>query len=175
MSHLLARLTQIAEAGAPCPSNLDLAESLEVGRSKIVRELIRLEDHGMIERHGSGWRRVVVIAATGARTATQRQQPRPRPASPKVAPPCAVCGDPVEMRSGKFPRSCSKPSCRASVRALAYGGSVDQEPWPDVTGEVVADFAPHELGLRRTIVRLTGFPPTRSYGVSTATYERDPP
>lgn len=165
-SPILAHLTELAAAGLPCPANRDLAVALRVGRSSIVRGLDHLEDHGLIERRGSGWRRTVTIVATGARTATPRRQAPRKP--PLIVPPCAVCGDPVVMKSGKFPRSCAKPSCRASVRSLAYGGTVAAEDWPTVGDEIAADFAPHELRLRRTITRLPGLPPTRSYGVSTA-------
>lgn len=164
---LLAHLTELAAADLPCPSNRDLAVALKLSRSTVVRKLDLLDDMGRIERRGKGWRRVITIVATGARTAIQRNHSPPKVLL-ALAPPCAVCGDPVMKKSGKYPRSCAKPSCRAIVRSLAYGGSLDPDGWPVVGDEVAADFAPHELVLRRTITRGPGLPSTRSYGVSTA-------
>jgi len=169
---LLTHLITLAAANLPCSSNSTLATALKTGRSAISRALNHLENKGAIERRGSGWRRTITIAATGARTSTPRRQAPQRPPTPSPPPPpCAVCGDPVEKKSGKFPRSCAKPSCRACVHALAYGGTLEDVPWPVVTGVVPTDFAPHTLTFRPDVRRTPGLPFTRSYGVSSA-YER---
>lgn len=172
-ARLLAHLTDLAALGAECSSNVDLASALRTGRSTVVRVLDLLDDEGRITRRGSGMRRRVTIVATGLTTAIRRCASPARTRPQHDAPPCAVCGDLVERKSGKYPRSCAKASCRAAIRSLAYGGTVDDVPWPVVTGEVEADFSPHVLAFRLDVRRTGGLPFSRSYGVSSA-YERLP-
>ncbi len=168
-ARLLAYLTALAEGDLPCPPNAEIGVALRTGRSTIVRALDRLDDEGRIERRGVGMRRRVTIVATGARTA-RRVVPRAYRA-PRPAPPCAVCGDPVVEKSGKFPRSCAKRSCRAAVRSLAYGGTIEDVPWPVVDDVDRADFTGQDHVFRPDVRRTGGLPFTRSYGVSSA-YER---
>lgn len=165
---LLAHLTALAEADLQCPSNVDLAVALRTGRSTIVRALDLLDNEGRIERRGAGIRRRVTIVALGVTTAKRRIPHDLRSRRIRASPPCAVCGDPVVEKSGKFPRSCAKTSCRVAVRSLAYGGTIDDIPWPILTGEInEIDFSGQDLYFSPDVRRSAGLPFTRSYGIST--------
>jgi hypothetical protein len=177
---LLDYLSALAAAGTPCPSNGDIAAAIRRSRSYVARTLSILETEGAISRRGLSTHRVVtVLRGPSAGLRTGKAPPRPKAARrppPGPPPACVVCGGPVECRSGKYARSCDRPTCRHNVRRFAYGGdfAADDTPWPVVTGPVAADFAPHNLAFRANIRRGAGTPMTSSYGVSTA-YERGAP
>lgn len=160
---LLAYLTALAQADQPCPSNDDVAAAIKKSRSYVSRTLNSLEDAGAISRRGLSTHRVVTILATGLQTA--RRAPTKSARRPAPPPRCVVCGDQVEAKSGKYPRSCARPTCRAGIRLGTHGR--DPTPWPVVTGPVPADFSPHNIAFRRTIRRDAGKPAVHGWGVST--------
>lgn len=75
---LLARLVAIAETGAPCPSNVDLATEFKTSPPTIVISLGRLKASKRITIENATNRRRITIASTGKQTGwTVRRTPAP--------------------------------------------------------------------------------------------------
>lgn len=73
---IYAMLERAAEAGAVCPSNLAMAAAIGAGSvSSGPRALSRLEKRGLIRVMRGACNRVVVITATGKRTAGEVTTP----------------------------------------------------------------------------------------------------
>lgn len=62
---LYTYLSDLADAGAECPTNRDLAEAMGCTSPTISDTLARLRDHGMIRCGGETHRRDLTIVATG--------------------------------------------------------------------------------------------------------------
>lgn len=158
-------LTKLAQANEPCPRGVELAAVLKISKVSVTRGLQTLENVGSLRR-SRGKITLLIGPAAGESIRRTRSSVRARPLRP--APPCVICGDPVPPRSNKYARSCAKPSCRTAIRSWLNGRPPDDsDEWPVVTGEVVADFTPHELRFAPMIIgRLPESSPPRSYGVS---------
>lgn len=85
-----------AENDDPCPSNAELCEAIGSPWNSTPSDImLKLERVGLIEREGSGGRRIVTICATGQKTAPpirtgmERQEPQP---DYQDRTPCWRCG-----------------------------------------------------------------------------------
>lgn len=94
----------------------------------------------------------------------------------RVPPPLckAGCGKPAGNRiGGGYNATCGGDECRTYVQALyaaqSHGGK-DAPAFPRITGEIVADFSPHNLTFRSTGFARMPRPDSGSYTGCSAAY-----
>lgn len=129
-------ILQAADQGAPCPSNAEIADQLDMARKADVVDVIRtLERRGLItvERFSKSRRRVTIVG-TGKQTAhTGGEKPhwRLRPVAEEVAAEARAAG--IRRAVAGMNANVSNPlplNDRPQVAAPRGGEIVDRDPCP---------------------------------------------
>lgn len=76
---IYAMMVEAAEAGAPCPTNPDIAAKFGCSKDSVKNTLRRLRDSGALRLTGRDPLRRATVVATGARTAALPPRRLPPP------------------------------------------------------------------------------------------------